>query len=58
VTIYFRWSNYFPLPGWLFKGNKEFYYPRAFFVLEMIKMERASPSIPNKENGLGVKPPA
>ena len=43
---------------WLFKGNREFYYARAFFVLKMTKMERASPSIPNRENGLGVKPPA
>jgi len=58
VTIYFIWSYYFSLPGWLFKGNKEFYYPRAFFVLKMTKMEKASPSIPNKEKGLGVKPPA
>jgi hypothetical protein len=41
-----------------FKGNKEFYYPRAFFVLKMTEMEKASPSIPNKEKGLGVKPPA
>ena len=42
---------------WLIKGNREFYYARAFFVLKMTKMERASPSIPNSENGLGVKPP-
>ena len=43
-----------PLPGWLFKGNREFYYPRAFFVLEIKKMERATKYL-NKENGFGVK---
>jgi hypothetical protein len=51
-------SYYFPVPGWLSKGNKEFNDIRAFFVLKMTEMEKDSPSTPNKEKGLGVKPPA